>query len=180
MPRLFTAIEVPSEIGRELQTYRGGVPGARWVEPADYHVTLRFHGDVDGATARELVEALGETRARAPLTLTLDALAVFGGDRPRAVYARVASIPDLLDLQAEQERVARRVGLAPETRRYTPHVTLARLRGASAADVGAYIAAHGRFPPLTFTADRVVLLSSRASSGGGPYLAEAAYPLGDP
>ena len=162
MPRLFTAIEIPSEIGRELQAYRGGVPGARWVEPADYHVTLRFMGDLDGATARDLYEGLSESRTRPALTLTLDALASFGGDRPRAVFARLAPNRDLLDLQAEQERIVRRLGLAPETRKFTPHVTLARLRGASALDVGAYIAAHGRFTPLTFTAERFVLFSSRA------------------
>lgn len=178
MPRLFTAIEIPPEVARALQAYRGGVPGARWVEPADYHVTLRFLGDLDGATARDLYDALGEGRPREPFPVTLDALASFGGDRPRTVYAGVAPNRDLLDLQAEQERIVRRLGIPPETRKFTPHVTLARLRGASALDVGAYIAAHGRFEPLTFLAERFVLFSSRASLGGGPYLAEAAYPFG--
>lgn len=180
MPRLFTAVEVPTEVGRDLQLYRGGLAGARWVEPADYHVTLRFLGDVDGATARDLFEALAEDRPRAPIWVGLDALASFGGDRPRAVFARVTANPDLLDLQAAHERAARRAGLAPETRRFTPHVTLARLRGVSSVDVGAYIAAHGRFSPLAFTATRFVVFSSRASVGGGPYVVEAAYPLGEP
>lgn len=177
MPRLFTAIEIPDEVGRELQLYRGGLPGARWVEPADYHITLRFMGDVDGAAARDLVSLLAESRPRAPLAVTLDGLASFGGGRPRAVFAQVAASRDLAELQAEQERLARRAGLDPETRKFTPHVTLARLRDASPQDVGAYIAAHGRFAPLTFTAERFVLFSSRNSVGGGPYVVEAAYPL---
>ena len=178
MPRLFTALPVPPEIGQALQVYRGGVPGARWIEPADYHVTLRFLGDVDGATARDLFEALAESRARDPLAVTLDALASFGGDRPHAVFARVVPDPDLLAVQAEHERIVRRLGVPPETRKFTPHVTLARLRGTSAAEVGAYIAAHGRFVPLAFRATQVVVLSSRNSVGGGPYVVEASYPLG--
>ena len=54
MPRLFTALEIPAAIGEQLALLRGGLPGARWVEPANYHVTLRFIGDVDGATVVKL------------------------------------------------------------------------------------------------------------------------------
>ena len=72
----------------------------------------------------------------------------------------------------------RRVGLEPETRKYTPHVTLARLRDVSPGDVAAFIAMRGHFPRLTFTAERFVLFSARESVGGGPYLVEAAYALG--
>ena len=72
----------------------------------------------------------------------------------------------------------RRVGLDPETRKYTPHVTLARLRDVSAGDVAAFIAMRGHFPKLTFTAERSVLFSARDSVGGGPYLVEAAYQFG--
>ncbi len=72
----------------------------------------------------------------------------------------------------------RQIGLPPETRKFTPHVTLARLRNASPIDVADYMATRGHFPKLTFTAARFVLFSSRASTGGGPYVVEAAYPLG--
>ena len=71
----------------------------------------------------------------------------------------------------------RQVGLLPETRKFTPHVTLARLKNASPIDVADYITTRGHFPKLAFTADRFVLYSSRASVGGGPYVIEAAYPL---
>ena len=71
-----------------------------------------------------------------------------------------------------------RVGLPPETRKFHAHVTLARLRGASPLAVADHLAGQGPFQPLAFTARRVVLYSSRASVGGGPYIVEAAYPLG--
>ena len=48
MPRLFTGLEIPAEIGQTLSSLRGGLPGARWIDPENYHVTLRFIGDIDG------------------------------------------------------------------------------------------------------------------------------------
>lgn len=176
MPRLFTALELPPTLARDLALYRGGLPGARWIDPENYHVTLRFIGDVDQATARSVAENLraGETR---PPTITLDALDGFGGDRPRSLFARVVPTPELTRLQSDQERLMRRLGLSPETRKFTPHVTLARLRGVRAGDVAALIARAGHFPRLSFEALRFVLMSSRDSVGGGPYVVEAAYPF---
>ena len=76
-----------------------------------------------------------------------------------------------------QSALARRVGLDPEGRKYTPHVTLARLRNASSYDVADYLSVRGYFPTRVFTASRFVLFSSRASTGGGPYVVEDSYAL---
>jgi RNA 2',3'-cyclic 3'-phosphodiesterase len=178
MPRLFTGLEIPPEIALQLSTYRGGLPGARWVDPENYHITLRFIGDVDEPTAREVFSILGEGRRRPPLTVTFDGLGSFGGGRPHVVHARATPTGDLSDLQAEQERLIRKIGLPPERRKFMPHVTLARLRNASPIDVAGYIATAGHFSKLSFTAERFVLFSARHSVGGGPYVVEAAYPLG--
>lgn len=176
MPRLFTAVEIPPEIGRSLSMLRGGLPGARWIEPEDYHLTLRFIGDIDDAMAREVTSVLGHVR-RTAFSLELDGLQSFGGRRPRAVVATAAPMPSLVDLQAEHERLMQRVGLAPETRKYTPHVTLARLRESSSRQVADYLAARQPYRSAAFPVSRFVLYSSRASVGGGPYVVEAAYPL---
>ena len=178
MPRLFTGLEIPESVGLQLSLHRGGLPGARWIDPAHYHITLRFIGDVDHATARDVFSLLDDGRERSPLDITLDEIASFGGDRPRAVFARAVPTGDLQGLQSEQERLLRRIGLPPERRKFTPHVTLARLRDSSPIDVAGYITTRGRFPRLTFTARRFVLFSARDSVGGGPYVVEAAYPLG--
>jgi 2'-5' RNA ligase len=177
MPRLFTGIEIPAEIALALSTFRGGLPGARWIDPENYHLTLRFIGDIDERMADDVTSILGERRQRAPLTITIDGLDTFGGGKPRAVFARTSGNGALNELQAEQERLLRQVGLPPETRKFTPHVTLARLRNVSPVDVADYIATRGHFEKLNFTADRFVLYSSRNSVGGGPYVIEAAYPL---
>jgi RNA 2',3'-cyclic 3'-phosphodiesterase len=176
MPRLFTALEIPADIGLQLSALRGGLPGARWMEPSDYHITLRFMGDVDGRTAREIASSL-DTIATGPLHLALDAVESFGGDKPRSVFARVAAHPGLVSLQGDHERLMRQCGLAPEGRKFRPHVTLARLRDASPLDLADYLSAQAIISPLRFTVRRFVLMSSRASVGGGPYVIEAAYPL---
>jgi RNA 2',3'-cyclic 3'-phosphodiesterase len=83
----------------------------------------------------------------------------------------------LLELQGEIERLVRACGVEPERRKFQPHVTLARLRGASSLDVADYLSSRGWFPAQTFEADRFALFSSRASTGGGPYIVETTYPL---
>ncbi|MDI1346037.1 MAG: RNA 2',3'-cyclic phosphodiesterase [Pseudolabrys sp.] len=177
MPRLFTAIEIPPGVAEALDMLRGGLPGARWIDRENYHLTLRFIGDVDDVVAQEAAYALGQVK-RAAFDLHFEGLAAFGGRKPRAVVANVAPTPALLELQAEQERLMRRIGLEPEPRKYTPHVTLARLRTSSSLDVADYLSARGYFRTAPFPVSRFVLFSSRASTGGGPYVAEASYPLG--
>jgi 2'-5' RNA ligase len=176
MPRLFTALEIPAQTALSLSMLRGGLPGARWIDPENYHLTLRFIGDIDDVLSREIAFMLGNVR-RLGFELRLDGLTSFGGRRPRAVVATVAPTQQLYELQAEHELLMQRVGLEPEGRKYTPHVTLARLRESSSHDVADYLATRHPFRPAPFRVDRFVLYSSRASVGGGPYVVEAAYPL---
>jgi RNA 2',3'-cyclic 3'-phosphodiesterase len=177
LPRLFTTLELPEAVAGQLALARGGVVGARWLEPGDYHVTLRFVGDVDGRTAHDIAETLGEIK-RPRLAVRFEGLSWFGGDKPRAIVAKVKADPALMDLQAEQERRLRRIGLEPGTRKYTPHVTLARLRGVAQRAVADYLASRGALAPEAFAAERFVLYSARDGTGGGPYVVEATYPLG--
>ena len=177
MPRLFTGLELPAAVVGQLALMRGGLSGARWLDPEDYHVTLRFIGDIDARTARDIEEVLGDIRRpRAPVRF--EGLSWFGGNKPRAIVAKVKPEPAFMDLQAEHERLLRRIGVDPETRKYTPHVTLARLRGVRQASVAGYLSERGAFSAESFDAERFVLYSAREGSGGGPYVVEAAYPLG--
>ncbi len=176
MPRLFTGLEIPADVGFALSLKRGGLSGARWIDPDNYHITLRFIGDVDGKTAGEVVDSL-DRLSSLQFSIRLTHLGTFGGDKPRALYAGVEPSEALSRLQAAQERVLQRAGLPPEGRKFVPHVSLARLRGTAAADVARFIAEAARFEPLSFVPARFVLFSSRDSVGGGPYLVEQSYPL---
>ena len=176
MPRIFTGVEIPAEVGQSLSALRGGLPGARWIDPENYHLTLRFIGDVNAAIEREVMLILGRV-ARRPFEIALNGLKHFGGKKPRAVVAVAAANGGLAELQAEHERILQRIGLPPEQRKFTPHVTLARLRESTSRDVADYLAIRGAFKTPSFPVTRFVLFSSRASTGGGPYVVEAAYPL---
>ena len=176
MPRLFTGLEVPRETGMSLSMMRGGLPGARWIDPENYHITLRFIGDIDDRLAHEIAMLLDGVKRRA-FEVRFDELASFGGRKPRAVIAAIDPVAPLIELQAEHERLMQRVGLEPEGRKYTPHVTLARLRESSSRQVADYLSARGPVRVTPFAASRFVLYSAKASVGGGPYVVEAAYPL---
>ena len=114
---------------------------------------------------------------RRSFDVRFEELASFGGRKPRAVYAGVEPVSPLVELQAEQERLMQRLGLEPEGRKFTPHVTLARLRDASSRDVADYLQTRAPLFGSSFRASRFVLFSSRRSVGGGPYVIEADYPL---
>jgi 2'-5' RNA ligase len=176
MPRLFTGLEIPPEVAQSLAMLRGGLPGARWIDSENYHVTLRFIGDVDDSIAHEVASLLDRVKRNA-FELRIDGLTSFGSKKPRAVVATVTPTSSLMEVQAEQERLMQRIGLEPEGRKYTPHVTLARLRDASSRDVADYLATRGYYRSAPFPVSRFVLFSSRASVGGGPYVVEASYPL---
>ncbi|MFB2551392.1 RNA 2',3'-cyclic phosphodiesterase [Ensifer soli] len=176
MPRLFTALEIPRTAALSLSLLRGGLPGARWIDVENYHITLRFIGDVDGRTADEVVDRLDRIE-RPEFPLQLNGIGAFGSKKPHSVWAGVSAHPEIFALQAEIERICQRLGLAPDPRKFTPHVTLARLRASRVEDVVSYLSGRGNFQTPTFTVSRFVLLSSRDSVGGGPYLTEEVFPL---
>jgi 2'-5' RNA ligase len=178
MPRLFTGLELPSGAVEALCGLRGGLPGARWIDPENYHLTLRFIGDVDNPTAHSVAEMLDRIQRQA-FAITLDGIGVFGGRKPHSVFAAVQTSPQLTALQAEQERLMQRLGLPPDSRKFAPHVTVARLRGVQPASVASYIEARGGFYWGPISVERFVLFSSRSGQGGGPYVVEEAYPLGE-
>jgi len=177
MPRLFTGLEIPAPVGFALSLKRGGLSGARWIDADNYHITLRFIGDVDHQTADEVADGLDRLANSLRFDVRLTHLGSFGGDKPRSLYAGIEPSEALNRLQAAQERVLQRIGLPPEGRKFVPHVTLARLRGATALEVARFLAEAGRFEPLSFPVGRFVLYSSKDSVGGGPYVVEQSYPL---
>ena len=86
MPRLFTGLEIPTTSRQSLAMLRGGLPGARWIDPENYHITLRFIGDVDDDVAHEIASMLGRVRARG-FELRFDGL------RRSAGASRARSLP---------------------------------------------------------------------------------------
>ena len=85
MPRLFTGLEVPYDVQLALSLKRGGLSGARWIDPENYHITLRFIGDVDNHVADEVSYELDRLSYAESFRIRLSHLVIFGGDKPRAL-----------------------------------------------------------------------------------------------
>jgi RNA 2',3'-cyclic 3'-phosphodiesterase len=178
MIRLFTAIEIPEQQRVRLGLLRGPLNGAKWVDPENMHITLRFAGDIDERAADAFADALADANV-APFQVTIAGVGAFGGRDTRVLWAGVEAGSELDALYRANERAARTAGLEPPPRGFKPHVTLARMRGARASAAARFLEEYGdlRFEP--FTVAGFVLLSARPGVGGGPYGVEATYPLGD-
>jgi RNA 2',3'-cyclic 3'-phosphodiesterase len=177
MPRLFTGLELPPETALDLQIMQGGIPGARWMEPSNFHLTLRFVGDIETGLARELAMALDGISFR-PFRLRLKGVGVFGGNKPHSLYAGVEENADLIRLHDMHERVCRTIGLPPEPRKFVPHVSLARLRDPDLRALQRWVEVHSLYSTPAFDVHNFVLFSSRPLKGGGPYAVEESYLLG--
>jgi 2'-5' RNA ligase len=169
---------MPEDTAARLAGLVRGLPVGRRVPEENLHLTLAFLGEVADAGLEELHDALSGLRA-VPVELRFEGLGVFGDDRPRALWAAVADDPELDDLHRQIGRAARKAGLAPEARRFVPHVTLARLKGQreDAAPLARFLADRGgaSVPPVRAVA--ISLMSSRLRPEGAVYEELARYPL---
>jgi 2'-5' RNA ligase len=176
MPRLFTGIEIPDDICEFLARLKSPLPGARWLEPANLHITLRFAGDIENHVARDFANELAAIEVPA-FEIRLAGLGVFGGNAPRSLWAGVEAGPELETLARANERAARAAGLAPERRAFKPHVTVARLQHTRPEAVAKFLEHSGAFRTEPFVVERFVLFSSKPQTGGGPYVVEDEFPL---
>jgi len=175
MPRLFIALPVPEEIADQLATLQSGVPDARWQPTENFHVTLCFAGEVQGAVMRDLEEELGDISGP-PFPVTVAGVEQFSsGKQPRALVALIARNDRLDWLHQKVSTVARNCGIDVERRKFRPHVTLARFpQGAETGHhIAQFMASHSTFQAGPWVADHFALYSSR----NGLYREEAAYDL---
>lgn len=178
MPRLFVALDLPESVKDRLEVLGGaGIPGARWVGERQFHVTLHFAGEVEGPQARLLTEGLAGVRAD-PFELALAGVGHFPPrGEPRVLWAGVERSEGLDELHRRIQSCLRRLGLPMEARRFSPHVTLARLRQAPRQAVMAFLASHGLFRSETFPVADFQLFSSVLGRRGAQHRVEASYPL---
>ena len=174
--RLFVAIALPQIVAEPLLMIEAGVPGARWSARDQLHLTLRFIGEVGGRDAGSIDEALAAIAAP-KFTLQLKGVGEFGGKNPRALWAGVAPNEALVHLQRKIDTALQRVGLEAEPRKFTPHVTLARLRAASRGRVMDFLVDHALYASVPFEVAEFILYSSQLSSDGSLYVPERTYVL---
>jgi 2'-5' RNA ligase len=176
MLRLFVGIEFPPELKLRLSLLQSGVAGARWVDPGNLHLTLRFIGEIDEGTAADVDEALLRIKAR-PFSVHLAGVGIFGGEKLRQLWVGVEREPALSTLQSKIELALIRIGLPPEPRKYVPHVTLARLRDPRHHELQEFLAAHAQFRAEPLWVDRFSLIASYLTKAGSVYEDQADYEL---
>lgn len=176
MPRLFIALPMPEEIQAELGRLCVGLPGARWTEPDDFHLTLRFIGEVDHDTFYEIGEALAGV-SLPPFELALKGLGLFPPrGEPRVLWAGVDDAELLQPLRRRIDRVVDAAGLEREKRKFAPHVTLARFREPPAQDrLASWITRRSLFRTAPFPVSSFALYSSVLKPEGAEHVVEADY-----
>lgn len=176
--RLFVALPLPENIRWQLRLLCSGLPDVRWVPPENFHLTLRFLGEVDGGVMQDVDAGLAGVRAPG-FDLQLTGIGTFGGDKVRSLWVGVEREPALHHLRDKIESAVVRAGLEPERQKFTPHVTLARAKGAKLPKLPEFLSRHNLFRSDPFPVTHFTLYSSFLSHNGPIYRAERSYSLSD-
>ncbi len=182
MYRLFIALPVPEEIKDSILGLRTNIPGARWMEKEQLHITLKFIGEVDGGSFRQIKDLLAGIGYKS-FTLRFSGVGVFppggrgGRSSPRVLWTGVENMEKLAGLRNRIERKLKTAGIPEEKRKFSPHLTLARLKNPSESALSRFLSINHSFRTNTFTAERFFLYSSILKPSGAVYTVEADYPL---
>ena len=134
--RLFVALEIDAAIRDALAKFVGPLksesPGARWSKPEAMHVTLKFLGPTDPQKLESIRAILANIISPQPISLQFRGIGFFPDEkRPRVMWCGIQATPNLFELAAGIENSLATLGFEPEARRFTPHLTLARLNSAT-------------------------------------------------
>lgn len=178
MPRLFVAIDLPDPVKDDLTELCYGLRGVRWVKRDQLHLTLRFIGDVEDDLVDTLSDALAQVRA-VPFTFQLQGVGQFPSrGAPRIIWAGVKAPPDLQRLQRQIESLLQPLGIEPEDRPFSPHITLARLKEAPAPEsLRQFFERNIHFRTTAIPINRFVLYSSLLAPEGPTYTVEGQFAL---
>ncbi|MDD5093745.1 MAG: RNA 2',3'-cyclic phosphodiesterase [Dehalococcoidia bacterium] len=179
--RAFIALELPKEVkavlSRLLSQLRAGQERAvKWVDPDGIHLTLKFLGNIPGEKVSAIAEAMKETASEVqPYTLALQELGAFPNLRsPRVVWIGVGGeVSRIATIQKQIDQALAHLGFAPETKEFSPHLTLGRVRDQATSrersDLGRLLDATKTKEQIAFEVDRIHLMKSTLTPGGPIY-----------
>lgn len=174
--RLFTAIDLPEVQKHQLLARMGGLPFVRWQTHDQLHLTLRFIGEVEEHQAED-IRLLLAGLAFNPFKIRVSGIGKFGSRRkPRMVWAGIEGVGQLKALQEKITNVIRRAGIPPQERKYTPHVTMGRLKGDNGPKLDAFLANNRDIYLERFEVSEFHLLQSHLGGTGAHYRRIETYP----
>lgn len=182
--RVFLALPLGAlfcdELGRILPWLREAVPGVRWVEPGQVHLTLHFFGSIPASETGRINTSMQNIALNfSPLSLKMDKLGAFPGlKRPNIIWFGVEeSGKQLLFFQDAVQNEIRRLGFEVESRPFHPHVTVGRVKK-TVRDLDRLTEKIPfRFPTPEKTADHFVLYQSHCFPEGARYEVLKTYPF---
>ncbi len=173
--RLFVAIDLPNHIRQRLEPLCCGLPGARWVAAEQMHLTLSFIGEVDGSVYYDIVEALAGIEF-ATFSMRLQGVGFFPPRKnPRVVWAGLAENEQVQLLHRKIYTSLSAIGLRLESRKFAPHITLARLKNTPPSRVGRYLENFSLFATESFVVDSFLLYSSVLGRKGARHFVEEKF-----
>jgi 2'-5' RNA ligase len=174
--RLFVAIELPGEIKKEIGRVQDELrkigAHAAWTRPEGIHLTLKFLGEAPDAKAPEVLRALSVVRGRGTVSLEVAGAGAFPNVKaPRVLWLGVAGESEkLAALQAAVEDAMAVLGFEREDRRFSPHLTLGRVKFLRHRDDWQRIVESVRDVRLGgFEADHISLIKSELRREGAVY-----------
>jgi 2'-5' RNA ligase len=179
--RLFIAIELPHDVRRHLQEMQEllrPVLKAKWTRPEQLHLTLKFLGETEEANLPRVVEQLRNVTMAEPIRLATAGVVCLPPHGPiRIVAAALADeAGNCAKLQGAIDRACHAAGFPLDGRRWTPHVTLARVKervpGSARAQAGSACA---KIPTATFEPGEFSLIESRLDRLGPSYATVATF-----
>jgi 2'-5' RNA ligase len=175
--RLFVALDLPETVKAQLALLACGLPGARWEQTAQLHLTVRFIGEADGGELKEIRACLAAVCCQ-PFPLQLKGIGFFPPrQEPHTLWVGLQQSEPLFRLRNTIESALKTVGLGTEERKFIPHVTLARLRGTPSDRIGSFLAQHSLLSSLPFPVSTFRLCRSVLGPNGAKHYVEEEYPL---
>lgn len=177
MIRLFVAVDIPEDIRILMCGMGGTIPGARPVPTEQLHLTLKFLGDVENSMLPDIREALGTINVT-PFPLCLKGVGHFPPrGKPRVLWVGITPALEVTTLRNKVEKALADIGIPRDSRKFSPHITLARLKESPLARVTQFLAGNSLFETPAFTIREFHLYSSTLSSRGAVHTILASYPL---
>jgi len=173
--RLFVALDPPHEICEQLMQLHSALPGARWIPEEQLHLTLVFIGEVSSAAYLDICETL-DTIHFSPFTLCLQGVGFFPPrQEPKVLWVGIKSSDALVRLQRKITDRLHDLGLSLERRKFTPHITLARLQDTPVSRLGHYLQTNNMISSEPFPINHFTLYSSILGRKGAQHFAEQKY-----